>query len=143
MPAYIDEYDRLLKDNEILLARTKGVGILTSEMAINSSAAGPVLRGSGVKWDIRKVDPYSVYEDSSSIFLPVKAGDCYDRYRVRIEEMRQSVRIMKQAVRTDADGPGTWQKTAAIYSSAGRGSLRPCRRRRKASWVFIWFPMVR
>jgi len=98
MPGFIDEYDQLMAENEILLARTKGVGILPTELAINSSAAGPVLRASNVKWDIRKANPYSVY-DRFEFDIPVGAtGDTYDRYRVRIEEMRQSVRILKQAM---------------------------------------------
>jgi NADH-quinone oxidoreductase subunit D len=99
MPGWIDEYERLLKENEILLARAKGVGILPKEVAINISASGPVLRGSGVQWDIRKADPYSVY-DRFEFDVPIgTAGDCYDRYRVRIEEMRQSLRILRQAIR--------------------------------------------
>ncbi len=97
MPRYIDEYERLLKENEILLARTKGVGILSMEMAINISASGPVLRGSGVKWDIRKADPYSIYDRFEFDIPTGTVGDCYDRYRVRIEEMWQSLRILEQA----------------------------------------------
>jgi NADH-quinone oxidoreductase subunit D len=98
MPTFIDEYDQLLSENEILLARTKGVGILPEELAINVSAAGPVLRGSGVRWDIRKADPYSLY-DRFRFDIPIGSiGDCYDRYRVRIQEMRQSVRILRQAL---------------------------------------------
>lgn len=98
MPGFIDEYDQLLAENEILLARAKGVGILTKELAINASASGPVLRASGVKWDIRKADPYSVY-DRLEFDIPVgSAGDSYDRYWVRIQEMRQSVGIIKQAM---------------------------------------------
>jgi len=98
MPGFIDEYDQLLAKNEILLARAKGVGILSKELAINISASGPVLRGSGVKWDIRKADPYSVY-DRFQFDIPIgSVGDCYDRYRVKIQEMRQSVRIIKQAM---------------------------------------------
>ncbi len=97
MSGYIDEYDQLLAQNEILLARTKGVGILTREKALNISAAGPVLRASGVKWDIRKADPYSVY-DRFEFDVPIgTAGDCYDRYWVRVQEMRQSLRILEQA----------------------------------------------
>jgi len=104
MPGFIDEYDRLLKENEILLARAKGVGILPKELAINISASGPVLRASGVKWDIRKADPYSIY-DRFEFDIPTGiAGDCYDRYRVRIEEMRQSVRIIKQAMKQIPSG---------------------------------------
>jgi len=98
MPRFIDEYDQLLKENEILLARSKGVGILPKELAINISASGPVLRASGVKWDIRKVDPYSIY-DRFEFDIPIgTVGDCYDRYRVRMEEMRQSLRIIQQAM---------------------------------------------
>jgi len=98
MPGFIDEYDRLLAENELLLARAKGVGILPKEMAIDICASGPVLRASGVQWDIRKVDPYSIY-DRFEFDIPIgSAGDCYDRYRVRIEEMRQSLRIIKQAM---------------------------------------------
>ena len=98
LPGFIAEYDRLLATNEILLVRTKNVGILAKESAINYSTAGPVLRGSGVKWDIRKADPYSVY-DRFQFEIPTGAkGDVYDRYRVRIEEMIQSINIIKQAI---------------------------------------------
>jgi len=105
MSVYIDEYDRLLKENEILLARTRGVGILTKDMAVNSSASGPVLRGSGVKWDIRKADAYSIYDRFDFDIPTGENGDCYDRYRVRMEEMRQSVRIIKQAAEKIPAGP--------------------------------------
>jgi len=98
MPGFIDEYDQLLAENEILLARSKGVGILPKELAINISASGPVLRASGVEWDIRKVDPYSIYDRFEFDIPTGAAGDCYDRYRVRIQEMRQSLRIIKQAM---------------------------------------------
>ena len=98
MPGFIDEYDQLLAENEILLARSKGVGILPKELAINISASGPVLRGSGVKWDIRKADPYSVYDRFEFDIPTGSVGDCYDRYWVRMQEMRQCVRIIKQAM---------------------------------------------
>ncbi len=99
MPHFIDEYDQLLAENEILLARTKGVGVLSRELAINASASGPVLRASGVSWDIRKADPYSVY-DRFKFQVPIgTAGDIYDRYWVRIQEMRHSVRILEQAIK--------------------------------------------
>ncbi len=98
MPKLIDEYEQLISQNEILLARTKRVGILSREKAINASASGPVLRASGVNRDIRKVDPYSVY-DRFDFDIPVgSVGDIYDRYWVRVQEMRQSVRILKQAL---------------------------------------------
>jgi NADH-quinone oxidoreductase subunit D len=99
MPGWIDEYDQLLKENEILLARTKGVGILSKELAVNIAASGPVLRASGVKWDIRRADPYSIYNRFDFDIPTGNAGDCYDRYRVKIEEMRQSVRILKEALK--------------------------------------------
>ncbi|MFQ5997485.1 MAG: NADH-quinone oxidoreductase subunit D, partial [Dehalococcoidales bacterium] len=105
MPRFIDEYDRLLMQNEILLARAKGVGILTREQAINSSASGPVLRASGVKWDIRRADPYSIYDRFEFDIPTGTVGDCYDRYRQRIEEMRQSLRIIKQAMEQIPPGP--------------------------------------
>lgn len=104
MPRYIDEYDQLLAENEILLARAKGVGILPKELAINISASGPVLRASGVKWDIRKADPYSVYDRFEFEIPTGTAGDCYDRYWVKIQEMRQSLRIIEQARRQIPDG---------------------------------------
>lgn len=99
LPRYFDEYDQLISQNEIFLARTKGVGVLTKEQAINYSATGPILRASGVKWDIRKVDPYSIY-DRFEFDIPIgQTGDCYDRYWVRAQEMRQSFRIIEQAVK--------------------------------------------
>ena len=98
MPGFLDEYDSLLAANEILLARTKGVGILSKEMAINASVSGPVLRGSAVSWDIRKSDPYSVYDRLEFNVPTGTTGDTYDRYRVRIAEMRESLRLIGQAV---------------------------------------------
>lgn len=105
MPRYLDEYDQLLEKNEILLVRTKGVGILSRETAINCSMTGPMLRGSGVAWDVRQADPYSVYPRFDFDIPTGDAGDSYDRYRVRMEEMRQSVRIIKQAMTHLPGGP--------------------------------------
>lgn len=105
MPRFMDEYDRLLMQNEILIARAKGVGILTKEQAINCSASGPVLRASGVKWDIRKADPYSIYDRFDFDVPTQETGDCYDRYRQRVEEMRQSLRIIQQAMEHLPSGP--------------------------------------
>jgi NADH-quinone oxidoreductase subunit D len=105
MPAYIDEYERLLVENEILLVRTKGVGVLRAEKAVNCSASGPVLRASGVAWDLRKADPYDVY-GRLDFAIPVgSGGDCYDRFMVRIQEMRQSVGILKQCLEQTPSGP--------------------------------------
>jgi len=98
MPGFINEYDQLLAQNEILLMRSKGVATLPRDMAINIAASGPVLRASGVKWDIRRADPYSIY-DRFDFEIPVgTVGDCYDRYWVRMQEVRQSVRILEQAI---------------------------------------------
>jgi len=104
MPGWLDEYDQLLAQNEILLARSKGVGILPRELAINISASGPVLRASGVKWDIRKADPYSIYDRFEFDIPTGTVGDCYDRYRVRVQEMRQSLRIIEQAMQQIPSG---------------------------------------
>ncbi|MBI4321114.1 MAG: NADH-quinone oxidoreductase subunit D [Chloroflexi bacterium] len=98
MPGRIDEYEGLLTGNEILVARTRNVGVLPAEMAINYSLAGPVLRGSGVPFDVRKAVPYGVYP-RLAFQIPVGTrGDNFDRYIVRIHEMRQSVRIVEQAL---------------------------------------------
>jgi NADH-quinone oxidoreductase subunit D len=99
MPRFIDEYNQLLAGNEILLARTKGVGILTRDLAINIAASGPVLRASGVQWDLRKADPYSIYDRFDFDIPTGTAGDNYDRYWIKIEEMRQSLRILNQAIK--------------------------------------------
>ncbi len=105
MPRFMDEYDQLLMQNEILLARAKGVGILSKEQAINCSTSGPVLRASGVKWDIRQANPYSIY-DRFDFDIPTQTtGDCYDRYRQRVEETRQSLRIIRQAMEQLPSGP--------------------------------------
>ena len=105
LPPAMDVFDRFLRENEILLARAKGVGILPAEMAINAGVTGPVLRASGVDWDLRKKDPYSIY-DRFDFDVPVfTEGDIYDRYQIRIEEIRQSVRILEQAIRQLPEGP--------------------------------------
>jgi NADH-quinone oxidoreductase subunit D len=98
MPAHVDEYEKLLSKNPIWLARTRGVARLAQRDAIALGATGPMLRGSGVPWDLRKAQPYSGYE-SYDFEVPVGAnGDAYDRYQVRVQEMRQSTRIAAQAV---------------------------------------------
>jgi len=124
MPRFMDEYDRLLMQNEILLARAKGVGILTKEQAINCSASGPVIRASGVKWDIRKADPYSVY-DRFDFDVPTQStGDCYDRYRQRIAEMRQSLRIIRQAMKQIPSGPVRAEVPHLVRPPAGEAYAR-------------------
>jgi len=105
MPGKVDEYDRLLKQNEILLARAKGVGILSKEQAVNCGISGPILRASGVEWDWRRADPYSIYDRFEFDIPTANDGDCYDRFRVRMEEMRQSLRIIEQAMKQIPAGP--------------------------------------
>ncbi len=124
MPRFLDEYDQLLMQNEILIARARGVGILTREQAINSSVSGPVLRASGVKWDIRKADPYSVY-DRFDFDVPTQTnGDCYDRYRQRVEEMRQSLRIIRQAMEQIPPGPVKADVPHLVRPPAGEAYAR-------------------
>jgi NADH-quinone oxidoreductase subunit D len=105
LPAKIDEYEGLLTDNKIWRNRTIGVGVISADDAIDAGLSGPSLRGSGLAWDIRKSNPYSYY-DKFEFDIPVgKKGDCYDRYLVRLEEMRQSLRIIRQAIDGLPGGP--------------------------------------
>jgi NADH-quinone oxidoreductase subunit C/D len=101
----IDELDKYLTGNEILHDRAKGVGVITREQAINFSTAGPVLRASGVDYDIRRAAPYGIYDRFEFNVISRTGGDVYDRYIVRLEEMRESVKILKQAVKDIPDGP--------------------------------------
>ena len=105
-PAYVDEYETLLTDNRIWKQRTVGIGVVSPERALQMGLTGPMLRGSGVEWDLRKKQPYEVY-DQVDFDIPVgKEGDSYDRYLVRMEEFRQSNRIIKQCVRWLRENPG-------------------------------------
>lgn len=97
-PGFIDEYEHLLTTNEILMSRCKYVGILPPDRAIAYGVTGPVLRASGVAYDVRKVDRYSLYGELDFDIPVGTVGDTYDRYLVRIYEMRQSIRILKQAI---------------------------------------------
>jgi len=105
-PHSVDEYETLLTDNRIWKQRTVDIAVVAPERAKALGFSGPMLRGSGVEWDLRKKQPYDVY-DRMDFDIPVgRNGDCYDRYLVRIEEMRQSVRIIKQCVDWLRDNPG-------------------------------------
>jgi NADH-quinone oxidoreductase subunit D len=105
-PGHVDEYETLLTQNRIWLARTKGVGVLSREDAIALGVSGPTLRGSGVAYDVRKMFPYSSYEEFD-FNVPVEtAGDCYARYLVRVAEIRESIKIILQAIKVvPATGP--------------------------------------
>ncbi|MDX1687090.1 MAG: NADH dehydrogenase (quinone) subunit D [Candidatus Promineifilaceae bacterium] len=104
-PARIADYEALLRDNPIFLERTKGVGVVTAEDAVAWGLTGGNLRGSGVEWDLRKAKPYSGYEQYEFDVPTETEGDVYARYRVRMEEMRQSLRIIEQALDNLPDGP--------------------------------------
>jgi NADH-quinone oxidoreductase subunit D len=106
-PKCVDEYETLLTDNRIWKQRTVGIGVVSPERALQLGFSGPMLRGSGIEWDLRRTQPYEVY-DQLDFDIPVGSeGDCYDRYLVRIEEMRQSNSIIKQCVDWLRANPGS------------------------------------
>ncbi len=105
-PGYLDEYETLLTDNRIWKQRTVGIGVVSPERALQLGFTGPMLRGSGIEWDLRKKQPYDVY-DRLDFDIPVGVnGDCYDRYLVRMEEMRQANRIVRQCIDWLRANPG-------------------------------------
>ena len=135
LPRYIDDLEDLISGNEIVLARTRDVGLLSAEQVINASISGPVMRASGVQWDLRKADPYEVY-DRLDFDVPIGAvGDVFDRYIVRIQEMRESIKIIRQCVQQIPEGsirtktPSTFARPSATPTPQSRG--------RKESWASI------
>ncbi|HWF37237.1 MAG TPA: NADH dehydrogenase (quinone) subunit D [Candidatus Acidoferrales bacterium] len=125
MPGHIDEYETLLTKNRIWLARTKDVGYLSAADAIALGASGPLLRASGVPYDIRKVFPYSSYDEFDFNVQTQTAGDCYARYQVRVAEMRESVKIVKQAMeKIPSEGP---------FRAEAPGIIPPSREEMKTS----------
>lgn len=107
MPPRVDEYETILTGNRIWLDRNKGVGRVSAQDAINLGLSGPALRASGVKWDIRRDEPYLVYDRLNFSVPTGENGDCFDRYMVRITEIRESLRIIDQCLRDMPDGPFT------------------------------------
>ncbi|NLH06850.1 MAG: NADH dehydrogenase (quinone) subunit D [Chloroflexi bacterium] len=105
MPRKIDDYERILDENPIFIERTQGIAVVPPEKAIEWSLSGPMLRGSGINYDIRKAMPYSSYDHFEFDVPTGQNGDVYDRYKVRIEEMRQSLRIIEQAINNLPGGP--------------------------------------
>jgi NADH-quinone oxidoreductase subunit D/NADH-quinone oxidoreductase subunit C/D len=105
LPRRIDEIDRFLSENEIIRARGIGQGVLTAEDAIRYSAAGPLLRASGIPYDVRRADPYSIYDRFEFDVCVRQHGDIYDRLIIRLDEIRQSIRIVQQAARQLPEGP--------------------------------------
>jgi NADH-quinone oxidoreductase subunit D len=105
LPQFVDEFERLLTGNEILMARTQGVGVLSAELAVNAGVTGPMLRAAGVNYDLRKVDHYSIY-DRFNFKVPLgDHGDVYDRFMIRLLELRESLKILEQALKEIPGGP--------------------------------------
>ena len=124
LPYRFEEYDRLLVGNEIILMRARDVGVVTPEMAINASLSGPMLRSAGIAWDLRKADPYCGY-DEYAFDIPVGYnGDSYDRMVIRIEEMKQSLRIIRQAMHRLPAGPHKRDVPLALRPPPGESYAR-------------------
>ena len=123
-PKHVDEYETLLTDNRIWKQRTVGIGVLSPERAVALGITGPMLRGSGVEWDLRKKQHYAVY-DKLDFDIPVGVnGDTYDRYLVRVEEMRQSNRIIKQCIDWLRANPGPVITANHKYAPPSRESMK-------------------
>jgi NADH-quinone oxidoreductase subunit D len=120
MPKKLDEYEDLLLENEIIVARSRDIGVLTPEQAMAYSVSGPMLRASGVAWDIRKADPYAAYEKVDFDIAVGTRGDVYDRFVVRLAEMRQSIRILEQALEMIPEGPVHAQLPTATVQPIGQ-----------------------
>ena len=119
LPGHIDELEDLITGNEIVLTRTRGVGVLNAEDAIDCSVSGPILRASGVQWDLRRADPYEVY-DRLDFDVPIGVdGDNFDRYIVRVQEMRESVKIIRQCIEQIPDGPIRTQAPFFVRAPVG------------------------
>jgi NADH-quinone oxidoreductase subunit D/NADH-quinone oxidoreductase subunit C/D len=110
LPAKVDEMERFLNENEVLVGRLKGTHVLNAEEAINYSVTGPVLRAAGVPYDLRRADPYSIYDRFDFDVAVRHNGDMMDNYLIRFDEMRQSLRILEQAVKQIPQGPINSQK---------------------------------
>ena len=123
-PEKVDEYETLLTDNRIWKQRTVGIGVVSAERALQLGFTGPMLRGSGVEWDLRKKQPYAMY-DRMDFDIPVgTTGDSYDRYLVRIEEMRQSNRIIRQCVEWLRQNPGPVISDNHKITPPARGDMK-------------------
>ncbi|MDD5394534.1 MAG: NADH-quinone oxidoreductase subunit D [Thiothrix sp.] len=123
-PGYVDEYETLLTDNRIWKQRLVGIGVVSPERALQMGFSGPMLRGSGIEWDLRKKQPYAAY-DKVDFDIPVGVqGDSYDRYLVRIEEMRQSNRIIKQCINWLRHNPGAVMLEGAKSSPPKRTDMK-------------------
>ena len=121
MPSRIADYEAILLENEILHARARGVGVISPEMAINSSLSGPVLRATGIPWDLRKANPYCGYENYDFDIPVGEQGDCFDRFLVRMAEVKQSLRILNQLVDNIPDGP--WLADLPLHARPPEGEV--------------------
>ncbi|MBU0496264.1 MAG: NADH-quinone oxidoreductase subunit D [Chloroflexi bacterium] len=119
LPAFIDEMDELLSTNEIFIARGRGIGVLPPDVAVNAGVTGPNLRASGVAYDVRKAHPYSIYDRFDFDVAVLDGCDCYDRYMVRMQEARQSVRILEQALKDVPEGSVQSKVSRAIRPPEG------------------------
>jgi NADH-quinone oxidoreductase subunit D len=123
-PKCVDDYETLLTENRIWKQRTVGIGVVSPERALALGFTGPMLRGSGIEWDLRKKQPYEVY-DQVQFDIPIgKNGDCYDRYLVRVEEMRQSNRIVKQCIDWLRSNPGPVMVDNHKVAPPSRGDMK-------------------
>jgi len=123
-PSLVDEYETLLTDNRIWKQRTVDIGIVSPERAKDLGFSGPMLRGSGIEWDLRRNQPYEVYDDLEFLIPIGLNGDCYDRYLVRVEEMRQSNKIIQQCIKWLRDNPGSVMIDDNKYASPKRDQMK-------------------
>jgi len=123
-PKYVDDYETLLTDNRIWKQRTVGIGVVAPERALALGFSGVMLRGSGVQWDLRKKQPYEVYDQMDFDIAVGVNGDTYDRYLVRIEEMRQSNRIVRQCVKWLRENPGPVMVDNHKVAPPARGEMK-------------------
>ena len=135
-PKTLDDMERLLNRNRIFVDRTKGVGVLTKDEAIDRSATGPIARASGVTRDLRKDEPYLAYADFDFKVCCATAGDCFARYLVRMAEMRESLKIVEQAIENLPAGPvNVGDRRADRAARQAAGLLRRSKARsRTSSW---------
>ena len=123
-PSLVDEYETLLTDNRIWKQRTVDIGVVTPERAKDLGFSGPMLRGSGVEWDLRRNQPYEVYNELDFLVPIGLNGDCYDRYLVRVEEMRQSTKIIQQCIKWLRDNPGSVMIEDNKFASPKRDQMK-------------------
>jgi len=123
-PSLVDEYETLLTDNRIWKQRTVDIGVVSPERAKDLGFSGPMLRGSGIEWDLRRNQPYEVYNELDFLIPIGLNGDCYDRYLVRVEEMRQSTKIIQQCIKWLRDNPGSVMIEDNKFASPKRDQMK-------------------